>query len=137
MKGKQWLAMGMAVLLLGSGWPSAPARAESESELRDKLSALERQEQEQKDKAAASKKDLQNRQQHLEDLRAQIDNIVRQVRLLDGELELRQVVNALESLIDRQGLVALCENPSSIPFLARPRRQEIFACFNRCRSLEW
>lgn len=87
MKGKQWLAMGMAVLLLGSGWPSAPARAESESELRDKLSALERQEQELKDKAAASKKDLQNRQQHLEDLRAQIDNIVRQVRLLDGELE--------------------------------------------------
>ena len=87
MKGKQWLAMGMAVLLLGSGWPAAPARAESESELRDKLSALERQEQELKDKAAASKKDLQNRQQHLEDLRAQIDNIVRQVRLLDGELE--------------------------------------------------
>ena len=27
-------------------------------------------------------------------------------------------------------------SPSGVPFLARPRRQEIFACFDRCRFLD-
>ena len=58
-----------------------------------------------------------------------------QRHLLDGKRTLRQVVDALEAVLDQQGLAALCGS-AAVPFLARPRRQEIFACFNRCRSLE-
>ena len=58
-----------------------------------------------------------------------------QRHLLNGERDLRQIVDALEELMAREGLAALCESRSAVPFLARPRRQEIFACFNRCRSL--
>ena len=59
-----------------------------------------------------------------------------QRRLLDGRRTLREVVDALEQVMDREGLEALCESRGGIPFLARPRRQEIFACFDRCRSLK-
>ena len=58
-----------------------------------------------------------------------------QRHLLDGKRSLRQVADALEALLERQGLEALCESRSAVPFLARPRRQEILACFNRCRGL--
>ena len=57
--------------------------------------------------------------------------------LLDGKHTLTQVVDALEGVLDRQGLEALCENRSSVANLARPRRQELFACFNRCRELRF
>ena len=57
-----------------------------------------------------------------------------QRHLMDGRRTLRQVVDALEHLLDRQGLAALCEGQTA--FLARPRRQEIFACLNRYRSLD-
>ena len=79
-------ALLLAVLLAG-GWPAAPVRAESESQLRDALSALEKQEKELKAKSAESKKDLANQQQHLDDLNAQIDNIARQADLLGGEVD--------------------------------------------------
>ena len=59
-----------------------------------------------------------------------------QRRLLDGKRDLRQVVDELEAVLDRQGLEDLCQGRSGVPFLARPRRQEIFACFNRYRWLE-
>ena len=55
--------------------------------------------------------------------------------LLDGHRTLGQVVDALEALLDRQTLEALCPGRSGVPFLARPRRQEIFACLNRYRGL--
>lgn len=58
-----------------------------------------------------------------------------QRHLLDGKRSLTQVVDALEALMDRD-LAALCPSPANIPFLARPRRQELFACFDRWRSLE-
>ena len=56
--------------------------------------------------------------------------------LLDGKKTLRQVVDELEALLDREGLAALSESRSAVSFLARPRRQEIFACFDRYRSLK-
>ena len=59
-----------------------------------------------------------------------------QRRLLDGKRDLRQVVDELEAVLDRQGLEGLCQGRAGVPFLARPRRQEIFACFNRYRGLE-
>lgn len=58
-----------------------------------------------------------------------------QRHLLDGKRTLAQVVDALEALMD-QNLAALCDSPANVPFLARPRRQELFACFNRWRSLD-
>ncbi len=58
-----------------------------------------------------------------------------QRRLLDGNRTLAQVVDELERLMEAKGLAALCDDRGGVPFLARPRRQEIFACFNRCRSL--
>ena len=58
-----------------------------------------------------------------------------QKHLLDSKRTLRQVVEALEELMDRKGLAALCEGRPGAAFLARPRRQEIFACFDRYRGL--
>ena len=58
-----------------------------------------------------------------------------QKHLLDGRKDLRQIVAELEQTIEKGTLAALCESPSSIACMARPRRQEMFACFNRCRSL--
>ena len=59
-----------------------------------------------------------------------------QRQLLDGRHTLQQVVDALEVLLDRQGLEALCPGRAGVPALARPRRQEIFACFDRWRGLD-
>ena len=58
-----------------------------------------------------------------------------QQRLMDGHRTLRQIVAELEALLDRNGLEALCRGRSGVPFLARPRKQELFACFNRYRGL--
>lgn len=62
--------------------------------------------------------------------------IYAQQNLLDGRRDLRQVVRELEALLDRRGLEALCPDRAGVPFLARPRTQEIFACFNRFRGLD-
>lgn len=59
-----------------------------------------------------------------------------QKHLLDSKRTLRQVVEALEELMDQKGLAALCEGRPGAAFLARPRRQEIFACFDRYRGLK-
>lgn len=59
-----------------------------------------------------------------------------QKHLLDGRKDLRQIVAELEQAIEKGTLAALCESTSSIACIARPRRQEIFACFNRCRNLK-
>lgn len=59
-----------------------------------------------------------------------------QRHLLDGRKNLRTIVDELETLITQKGLAALCESRGSVPFLARPRRQEMFACLNRYRGLK-
>ena len=58
-----------------------------------------------------------------------------QQHLMDGRHTLRQIVAELEALMDQKGLESLCGNRFSVPFLARPRKQELFACFNRHRGL--
>ena len=58
-----------------------------------------------------------------------------QRHLLDGRRTVGQAVDRLEAVLEERGLEALCESRSGVPFLARPRRQEIFACLNRYRSL--
>ena len=55
-------------------------------------------------------------------------------RLMNGRRTLLQIINELERQMDQEGLSSF----SAFSFagdLARPRRQEIFACFNRCRNL--
>ena len=58
-----------------------------------------------------------------------------QRHLLDGRRTVGQAVDRLEAVLEERGLEALCESRSGVPFLARPRRQEIFACLNRYRGL--
>ena len=58
-----------------------------------------------------------------------------QRNLLSRGWELRRVVEELDRLMEEKGLEALWDSPYSVCFLARSRKQEIFACFNRCRSL--
>ncbi len=58
-----------------------------------------------------------------------------QKHILDGRKDLRAVVDELEKVIEKGTLAALCESRSSVACMAAPRRQEIFACFNRYRGL--
>ena len=59
-----------------------------------------------------------------------------QRHLLDGTRTLQEVVAMLEEKIEKESLAALCESTSSVANLARPRTQEIFACFDRYRGLK-
>ncbi len=59
-----------------------------------------------------------------------------QRHILDGRKDLRQVVDELERVMQKGSLAALCENASGVSCMAMPRRQEIFACFNRYRGLK-
>ncbi len=61
--------------------------------------------------------------------------IYAQKHLIDGTRTLRQVVDELVRRMQAQGLAALCDGRAGVPFLARPRRQEIFACLDRYRDL--
>ena len=60
-----------------------------------------------------------------------------QKHILDGRKDLRAVVDELERVIERGTLAALCESNSSVSCMAAPRRQEIFACFNRYRGMKF
>ena len=53
------------------------------------------------------------------------------MHLAGSKLSLTELVNRLEALMDEKGLGAICDSPYVPADLARPRRQEIFACFNR------
>lgn len=55
--------------------------------------------------------------------------------LFDGKRTLAQIAQELEDLMEQKGLEALCPGRDSVPFLARPRRQEILACLDRWRGL--
>ena len=57
-----------------------------------------------------------------------------QRNLMDGKRTLQQIAGELDRLLETRGPAALCEQ-GGVPFLARPRPQEICACFNRYRGL--
>lgn len=59
-----------------------------------------------------------------------------QKNILDGRKPLTTVVDELEKAIEKGGVEALGESRSSVSSMAVPRRQEIFACFNRYRGLK-
>ena len=54
------------------------------------------------------------------------------LNLADGKKSIGEVVDLLERIMDEKGLSAI-----GTKCLARPRRQEIFACFNRYRSQKY
>lgn len=56
--------------------------------------------------------------------------------LFDGKRDLRQTVEELEKVIEKGTLAGLCESRFTIGAFAKPRKQEIFFCFNRYRSLK-
>ena len=55
--------------------------------------------------------------------------------LFNGKNTMQQAVDAIEHIIEEKGIGAVCESRYLSSNLAVPRRQEIFACFNRCRTL--
>lgn len=55
--------------------------------------------------------------------------------LLDGKKDLRTIVSEIFELIARKGLTAITESSYPPIGLALPRKQEVFACFNRYRDL--
>lgn len=56
--------------------------------------------------------------------------------LLDGRKTMAQLVDAICALMDQKGLAGLSSGGYLPTDLAMPRRQEIFACFNRYRGLK-
>ena len=57
--------------------------------------------------------------------------------LMDGRRTLTDIVLELERRMDSQGLASLSDSSYLASDLCRPRRQEIFACFDRCRELQF
>lgn len=56
--------------------------------------------------------------------------------LLDGRKTMTQLVDAICALMDQKGLAGLSSGGYLPTDLSMPRRQEIFACFNRYRGLK-
>ena len=59
-----------------------------------------------------------------------------QNHFIDGTRTLTQIVDLLEDTVRSKGLASVCESSYLPSGLAMPRRQEIFAAFNRYRSLK-
>ncbi len=59
-----------------------------------------------------------------------------QLHLIDGKRTLTDVVTLLCNLLGQKGLAGVCEGSYIPSGLAMPRKQEIYACLNRYRSLK-
>ena len=53
--------------------------------------------------------------------------------LIDNQKTVSQIVEALETKLETQGLGSVCSSSYTPCGLARPRKQEIYSCFNRYR----
>lgn len=58
-----------------------------------------------------------------------------QKHLMDGQRSMVQIVGELTDILNKNGLDKICESSYLPSGLAMPRKQEIFACFNRYRKL--
>ena len=54
------------------------------------------------------------------------------VELPNGAQSFREVVDQVERILETEGLAGICGDRTVPSGLAMPRRQEIFACLNRC-----
>lgn len=55
--------------------------------------------------------------------------------LFDGRKTLQEVTESLYEIMEKKGMAAICEGSYLPCGLAKPRKQEIFACINRYRRL--
>lgn len=60
-----------------------------------------------------------------------------ELKLMDGKKDLKQMGAFLEKQMDEKGLECLFERGDVSASLARPRKQEIMACINRYRRLQF
>lgn len=58
-----------------------------------------------------------------------------QLHSFDGKKDLKEIVDQLQTLIEQKGLETIADTSYIKSDFAMPRRQEIFACFNRYRGL--
>ena len=58
-----------------------------------------------------------------------------QKHLMDGHSTVVQIIEKLIKVLEKDGLKSVCESGYLPAGLAMPRKQEIFACFNRYRKL--
>ena len=58
-------------------------------------------------------------------------------KVFDGRTTLREAVEKLRELLEKEGLEALSGGGRTVPSLAMPRVQEIFACVSRYRGLQF
>lgn len=56
--------------------------------------------------------------------------------LMNGRQRMDAIVEKLCCMIEEKGMASICENSYLSAAFAMPRKQEIFACFNRCRKLK-
>lgn len=56
--------------------------------------------------------------------------------LVDGKKTLQQVIGELRTAMTQVGLERISEGGTNVPFMAYPRVQELFACFNRYRKMK-
>ena len=57
--------------------------------------------------------------------------------MFDGRTTLREAVEKLRELLEKEGMEALSGGGRTVPSLAMPRVQEIFACVSRYRGLRF
>lgn len=57
--------------------------------------------------------------------------------IFDGKKNIRQVVEALYEFLEKEGIGAVCEGSTVPGNLAMPRKQELYACLNRYRKLQF
>ncbi|MED9904867.1 MAG: ABC-ATPase domain-containing protein [Lachnospiraceae bacterium] len=58
-----------------------------------------------------------------------------QTHIVDGRKTLKEVIEKLYALVEENGISAVCEGNYLPVNMAIPRKQEMFACFNRYRGL--
>lgn len=56
--------------------------------------------------------------------------------LMNGRVRMDEIVEKVWRMIEEKGMSSICENSYLSSGFAMPRKQEIFACFNRCRKLK-
>lgn len=59
-----------------------------------------------------------------------------QQKLFNGKYTVQEIVDKLMELIEKEGLSIIVPGSYLPSGLALPRKQEVFACLNRCRSLQ-
>lgn len=60
-----------------------------------------------------------------------------EMHIFDGKKTLQQAINELFAVIEKEGLAAITGGSYVRSGLAMPRRQEVFACINRYRNLQF